>query len=135
MEVQAWLDHPIVRHARGSLPVDAQPLDLLEATLGVMLELERRFPGIPFGELLGATDTDVDTSTLRARLARAGVSTEDMALVVPDMQSRRKYSEAQLGVLRSKFEARRCTVKQFAKENDMSKSTIFRLIKGDWSYT
>ena len=58
-----WLDHPIVRHARAHLDGDATPLDLLEGTLGVMLELEARFPGLPFGQVLSAAEVETKSVT------------------------------------------------------------------------
>lgn len=132
-----WLDHPIVRHARRNLPSDATPLDLLENTLGVMMELEERFPGIPFGQLLSAAEveSDEDSARLRCAFEVAGVSREDMLIVLPDARSHRKFTDGQLVSLRSKFHCRRGTIKQFAKDHGMSKATIYRLIKGDWQYS
>jgi hypothetical protein len=131
-----WLDHPIVRHARHNLPRDASALDLMEGTLRVMMELEARFPGVPFADILSAAEveTDVDTSRLRATFEAAGVSKEDMLILLPDARSHRKFSDGQLHSLRSKFACRRGTIKQFAKEHGMSKATIYRLIKGGWQY-
>jgi len=79
-EAKLWLDGPIVRHVRASYgPKDV--LELLEGVHLVCTELEERFPGIPFRNILSTSEVASPWETLRA-LRGASVAADTIAAVL-----------------------------------------------------
>lgn len=76
----SWFDHPIVRRSARQLPPGSSVLDLLEATHATMTELEDRFPGMPFAEILSGSDVPHPT-TVAATLLERGARPSDVRLI------------------------------------------------------
>ena len=76
-----WLDDPMVRTAsdRG----DGSAVSTLTHLHDVMCEVEGRFPGVPFGEVLAANKSTGDLRKVRNTLRRLGACEADIALVAP----------------------------------------------------
>jgi hypothetical protein len=82
-----WEDHPFVRRAT-SLAAEAgdpSPLRVVEELLGVMHEVEDRFPGVPYREIISdrAQMSGFDLRRIRATLRKNGACEADIALVCP----------------------------------------------------
>lgn len=140
--LEAWLDHPLVRHAQAHLPAETSTLDLLTETLRLMNELEGRFPGIPFEEILSAPmASEADLEAMRGEMSAAGVSPIDVYTVaggpkpMPPRPYQRKFTEQELVVLRDAYESRDCEILDFCAKHEISKATLYRLRSNGWSYT
>ena len=80
---EQWLGHPVVDYARKRAP-SASALDVLETLSGMLNELEDRFPGVPFADILDRR-AYIDTEgrrheelTIARRLVELGVAPEDV---------------------------------------------------------
>lgn len=79
-----WLDSPMVKRAIEATDGDA--VAVMAELLRIMNNLEDRFPGLTFDQILG-DKVDVaagDRMRMRNTLRRNGVCEADIALVVPD---------------------------------------------------
>lgn len=77
----AWITHPIVRAVYEE--VGDAPLELLVRLRDVLLDLEDRFPGVPFGTMLDPPDPgSEDAARLRAELLANGASKGDVRSLV-----------------------------------------------------
>lgn len=80
----AWFDNPIVREAARRLESRGEDLsgrDLLFELSGMLNELEDRFPGVPFADILAAR-TRPDPEAVRRGMSAAGVSPDDIDTVL-----------------------------------------------------
>lgn len=82
-----WEDHPLVLRAEKAATEAGEPtpLRVAEELLNVMNELEDRFPGIPFADVLAdpAEKSGWDMRRIRGVLRRNGACEADIALVCP----------------------------------------------------
>lgn len=142
MQLEAWLDHPLVRHAQAHLPAETSTLDLLTETLRLMNELEERFPTMTFEEILSAPAADeAELEVMRGEMNAAGVSPIDVYTVAggpkpmpPRWPPRKFTTEQELHTLRDAFENRDCDVVDFCVKHEISKATLYRLRGNGWSY-
>jgi hypothetical protein len=81
-----WLDNPLVRRAYQQSPEDATLLDVLDKLLETMHELEDRFPGVPFRDILSAPESGRSRMQIVATLRKTGASEDDIALVFGEMK-------------------------------------------------
>lgn len=85
--VKEWTDHPFVQRATrlANEAGDTSTLGVLEVLLDVMHEVEDRFPGVPFSQLIvDQAQTDgYDLARIRRTLQRNGACPADIALVAP----------------------------------------------------
>lgn len=87
-EAELWLDSPIVRHvSRHYSPADT--LELLEGVHLYCTELEDKFPGVPFRQILSSHESPSPWPTLRT-LARTGTSPESLAVVFGRFEFRKE---------------------------------------------
>lgn len=88
---QLFAADPLVRQAArlANEAGEPSPLRVAEELLGLMNELEDRFPGLTFSEILRdpATLPPRDVQKLRNQLRRNGASQADIALVCPPRDS------------------------------------------------
>lgn len=88
-----WQQDPLVKRAAENS--DGSPLGLLEELHQLMLDVEDRFPGVPFGQLLSDPVQRPDMRRMRATLRRHGACEADIALVCPSTKDpdmiKRKY--------------------------------------------
>jgi predicted DNA-binding protein (UPF0251 family) len=84
--VMDWLDNPIVRQAYRMSPDDSELVDVLDKLLEILHELEDRFPGVPFRDILSTPDTGRDRMRIVATLRQTGASEDDISIVFGDMK-------------------------------------------------
>lgn len=98
-----WASSPLVAFAADIATQAGEPTTLrtLEELLDLMNELEERFPGVPFAEVLAdkAAQSGFDTRRLRATLRKNGACQADIALVCPgqkdpEFRARKKNLES-----------------------------------------
>jgi hypothetical protein len=91
--VNALHDHPFVLRAARLAEEAGEPstVRVLEELLGIMHEVEDRFPGVPFSEILqDQTQADgYDLARVRRTLQRNGACPADIALVAPTSEQLR----------------------------------------------
>lgn len=76
-QTELWLDSPLLRYVRSTYrPADT--LELLEGLHLVCTELEDRYPGLPFTQIVSTADAPSPWPTLRALHANPGVSSDDI---------------------------------------------------------
>lgn len=99
-EVKEWSDHPFVQRAArlADEAGDHSTLGVLERLLDVMYEVEDRFPGVPFSEILvdQAQTPGYDLARIRRTLQRNGACPADIALVAPSSDALRPRRDALL---------------------------------------
>jgi hypothetical protein len=82
-----WRDHPLVQRAviEADKAGDLSTLGVLDNLLTLMNEIEDRFPGIPFRDLLQdrAQMHGTDIHQIRKTLRRFGACEADIAIVCP----------------------------------------------------
>lgn len=78
-----WHDYPLVAAAREEVPGDTGAF--LSKLLDLMNEVEDRFPGLPFSEVLrNPYERNGNTArTVRGQLRKAGACEADIAIVCP----------------------------------------------------
>ena len=77
-----WLDHPMVREA--SARGDGTARATLTALHDIITEVEERFPGVPFGQILAGPSLGQGARrSVRNALVRNGVCEADIALILP----------------------------------------------------
>jgi hypothetical protein len=85
--VKTWEDHPFVQRAARLAEEAGEPstLRVLEELFGIMYEVEDRFPGVPFSDVLQdqAQAKGWDLVRIRRTLAKNGACQADIALVAP----------------------------------------------------
>ena len=86
-----WLDDPMVRTAsdRG----DGSALSTLTHLHEIMCEVEERFPGVPFREVLAGGKSAGGLRKVRNTLRRLGACEADIALVAPAPEPTKKSRE------------------------------------------
>lgn len=76
-QADLWLDSPLVRYVRDTYrPADT--LELLEGLHLVCSELEDRYPGLPFRQIISTAQSPSPWPTLRALAANPDVSATDI---------------------------------------------------------
>lgn len=97
-EVKKWSDHPFAQRAArlADEAGDLSTLGVLEKLLDVMYEVEDRFPGVPFSEILvdQAQTPGYDLARVRRTLQRNGACPADIALVAPSSEELRPRRDA-----------------------------------------
>lgn len=88
-----WSEHPLVRHAVEE--TDGTAEEVMFALHDLMVEIDERFPGVPYREVLSdpLEREGQDVNTFRRQLRKAGVCEADIALLCPmnkDRMQRRK---------------------------------------------
>jgi hypothetical protein len=81
MNLDEWNEHPLVRLAEQRS--DGSLLSKFEVLLGLLDEMETRFPGIPFRDILSMSDVTLETREVYERVLRdAGVTDRDIDIVL-----------------------------------------------------
>ena len=88
-----WVDHPIVAYAIERADGAASPLQVAESLLEVMNDLEDKFPGVPFADILGMARR-VDEPEVRETLEKLGVAVDPDEGYVYATEGHARYMEA-----------------------------------------
>lgn len=75
-----WFEHPIVKRVQDMAPEGASARHVLIALSDTLNELEDRFPGMPFSEILGSAERPQPIQVAQ-ELKLRGVSDADLALI------------------------------------------------------
>lgn len=93
MSTRVWEDNPLVLRAKykATEAGEPTPLRVAEEMLAVMNELEDRFPGLPFADILAdpAEKSGWDMRRVRGVLRRNGACEADIDLVCPHSEDPR----------------------------------------------
>jgi hypothetical protein len=96
-QTDAWLEHPVVRHAIGRAGDGATLTDVLFALHEVLDQFDTRFPGIPIRDILSAPQV-ADRAALAKRLKTAGVSSEDVSLITGQADGQDQIGEVEFQI-------------------------------------
>jgi hypothetical protein len=98
--LQRWIENPLVKQAvRLNTPKEGEGADMRQVLLTLhdqLTELEERFPGVPFAEIIGEKmewDT-CEIARVRRTLKANGASPEDIALVCPRSEQRTDWKKS-----------------------------------------
>lgn len=96
--MKEWIDHPLVKRAveKADRAGDPSTLGVMEHLLGIMNEVEERFPGVPFSGIIQdqAQADGYDLARIRRTLAKNGACPADIALVAPSSDELRPRRDA-----------------------------------------
>ena len=81
-----WTSSPLVKRAIEKSP-DCSAASIFSTLLDIMHEVEDRFPGVPYAELLSEPALRPDMRRTRTTLRRCGATEADIALVCPTAES------------------------------------------------
>lgn len=93
---ERWLDHPIIREIREQEPL-ASGVEILEALMGVLHDLDDRFPGLRLCEILDpAKVRPAKRPQVRQQLLELGIDPVDVDLICPEADAERHQHQPNL---------------------------------------
>ena len=112
------------------------PLALLEAVHGIMIDLEERAPGIPFEDLLTAARPDASPEAVKAAaqlLKKCGVGDKEINSILGDGRWRQNIIPPSIARHHEivKAHAAGLTVKQISETLLVSESIVYRKLRAE----
>lgn len=128
-QTEAWSRHPIVKLADQMIGPEGSPLELLETCSALLDDLEERFPGMSYAEIL-ALRRSKDKRRVARRLRVHGVSTDDITATVGEGYA--EVSRDEFGVDEYRLAAQDLTLDELvARGMAVTKARTVRALRRD----